>query len=91
MAKVIQMEHAFTARCILDYNESPDLPWPRPAPIPVIDMDYTGEELLNTRQYVMLGLPINRAEFNEFLEDDIRDGIVPMDYLGTRNPIDDDL
>jgi hypothetical protein len=32
-----------------DYNANPELPQLHPTPIPVIDMDMTGEELLNTK------------------------------------------
>ncbi len=39
-------------------------------------MHINGEELLNTRRYVTLGLPINRAGFNALLEEHIRDGII---------------
>jgi hypothetical protein len=76
---------------VIDYNNNPDLPRPRPRPIPVVETDFTGDEITNTTRYVMLTLPINRGEFNEFLEDHIRDGIVPTTYLGTCTPTDDDL
>jgi transposase InsO family protein len=76
---------------IIDYNNNPDLPRPQPRPIPVVKTDFTGDEIMNTTRYVTLTLPINRGEFNEFLEDHIRDGIVPTTYLGTCTPIDDNL
>jgi hypothetical protein len=70
---------------------TPNLPRPRPRPIPTLETDFTGDEIMNTSRYVTLTLPINRGEFNEFLEEHMRDGIVPTTYLGTCTPVDDDL
>ncbi len=46
---------------------------------------------MNISRYVILTLPINRGDFNNFLEKHIRDGIIPTTYLGTFSPTDDDL
>jgi hypothetical protein len=69
MARTIGLAQAFTARRVIDYNEHPNMPRPRPQPIPVINIDFTGNEITNMTQYVTLGLPIQRRDFNEFLED----------------------
>lgn len=75
----------------IDYNAHPNLPRPRPRPIPVLETDFTGDEILNIERYVMLILPINRGDFHEFLEEHIRDGIIPTTYLGMISPTDDNL
>ena len=91
MARTIDIAKAFTARRIINYNEYPNMPRPRPQPIPVLNIDFTGNEITNTRQYVTLGLSIQRGEFNELLENHINDNIVPTAYMGSRNPTNDDV
>jgi hypothetical protein len=91
MAKTVQIEQVFTAIHTINYADHLNLPKPRPQPIPVVTMDFTGREITNTEQYVTLALPINLGEFNDMLESHLSDGLAPTNYVGNRNPIDDDL
>ncbi len=91
MAKTVQLEQAFMARRTINYADHPNSPRPRPQPIPVISTDFTGTEIINTEQYVTLAIPISHGEFNDMLESHLSDGLAPTEYVGNRNPIDDDL
>jgi hypothetical protein len=68
LAKAIQSEKAFATRQMINSTNYPTLPRPRPQPIPVINTDFTGAEMMNTTQYITLALPINHGQFNELLE-----------------------
>jgi hypothetical protein len=79
---------AFSTRQILNYNDHPKGTRPRPQPISVIDMDFTGEEITNMTRFVTLALPIGMGDFNSFLEDHIASGIAPITstYHGSQTP-----
>jgi hypothetical protein len=68
LAKAIQSEKAFATRQMINSTNYPTLSRPRPQPIPVINTDFTGAEMMNTTQYITLALPINHGQFNELLE-----------------------
>ncbi len=91
MANIVHLEQAFTVRRTINYADYPNLPRPRPQPIPAITTDFTGAEITNTVQYVTLALPISLGEFNDILESHLDDGLAPIPYVGQRNPLDDDL
>lgn len=91
MAQVIHYEQAMSAWRILDYNINPTLCRPPPQPIPVIETGPTGAQLKNIDRFVIMVLPINIGQFNDFLEDHITSGLVPTVYTGSLNPLDDDF
>jgi hypothetical protein len=91
MARTIHYEHAMSAGHILDYNVNPTMRRPPPQPIPVIETDTTGVQLTNVDRFIRMVLPINIGQFNDFLEDHIRYGLVPTVYTGSLNPLDNDF
>jgi len=47
--------------------------------------------LTNVDRFIRMVLPINIGQFNDFLEDHIRYGLVPTVYTGSLNPLDNDF
>jgi hypothetical protein len=90
-ARAFRYEQAMSARRVLDYNASPHLRQPTPQPIPAPNVDHEGAHFLDVDRYVTMVLPINRGQFNPILERHIASGIVPPDYYGNLNPLDDDF
>jgi hypothetical protein len=63
MARAVNHEYAFVARCIINYNTEPNMPRPVLAPIPVLDVDFEVEQLMNTRRYVSIELRVDDSVF----------------------------
>jgi hypothetical protein len=91
MACTIHYEQAMSAHHLLDYNVNPTMHRPPPQPIPVTETDTTGVQLTNMDRFITMVMPINIGQFNDFLEDHIRSGLVPTVYIGSLNPLDDDF
>lgn len=64
--------------------------WPQPIPKPKLETDTTGVQLLNVERYVTMVLLIKAGQFN-ILEEQVNTELVPVEYLGTYNPLDDDF
>lgn len=78
MAHVTRLDKAFMAHRVFNYNEDPHLPRPLPAPRPIIGIDFTGEQLLDTDQFISLIFRIDPSVFHPGLETAIRAGILPQ-------------
>jgi hypothetical protein len=91
MACVVQLEHAMSARRVVDYNLNPTQHRPDPQPIPMMEIDHEGELFLDTERFVTLILPLFPGQFNITLEDHIARMIAPAHYGGDLNPLNDGL
>jgi hypothetical protein len=89
MARTIRYESAMSARRILDCGPNPTLGRPLPQTIPVTETVTSGLAILTTDRFVTMVLPINTVQFNDFLDEHITSGLVPMVYMGSLNPIND--
>jgi len=88
---VVHLEQAMSARRVVNYNLHPNLPQPGPQPIPVLDMDFDGSQFANMDRFVTLALPVTAGQFNPILENHIAHCIVPGEYEGSLNPLEDDV
>jgi hypothetical protein len=92
MARTIRYASPMSVRRILDYGGNPTLRRPPPQPIPaVLETVTSGTAILTIDRFVTMVLPINTGQFNDLLEEHITSGLVPMVYMGSLDPIDDDF
>jgi hypothetical protein len=91
MARVVQLEHAMSARRGVDYNLNPTQRRPNPQPLPMMEMDHEGKHFLDTERFMTLILPLSPGQFNIILEDNIARMLAPAHYGGNLNPLDDGL
>jgi len=91
MARAVQLEHAMSARRVVDYNLNPTQNRPGPLPIPTMTLDHEGEHFLDTNRFITLILPLSPGQFNPILEDHIARRIAPAHYSGDLNPSNDGL
>jgi hypothetical protein len=91
MARVVQLEHAMSARRGVDYNLNPTQRRPNPQPLPMMEMDHEGKHFLDTERFVTLILSLSPGQFNIILEDNIARMLAPAHYAGNLNPLNDDL
>jgi hypothetical protein len=77
MARAVRLEHAMSARRVVDYNQNPTLRRPTPQPIPTIRVDHEGEHFLAADRFVTLIFPLSPGSFNPILEEHIARQIAP--------------
>jgi hypothetical protein len=88
-ARAFQLEHAVSARRIIEYYVHEGRQRPVPPGIPILDISYDGSELLNTQCYVSITVPFDHNHFNPMLENHIVNNRIPLEYLGRLDPLSD--
>lgn len=91
MAHVLCLSQAFMARRVLNYDQDLNLPRPLPAPRPVIEMNFTGEQVLDTNQFVSLVFRIDPSVFHPGLEATTRAGLLPQHIVTNFEPLSEPL
>jgi hypothetical protein len=84
-ASALQLHH------IIDYNTTQSIPRPKPGPLPTIDTDFDGTNLLETSCFVSLVLLIDPSIFNDADEKALCVGLLPVYFETAFIPLDEPL
>lgn len=86
MAYVTCFDKAFMARRVFNYNEDPHLPCSLPVPHPIIGVDFTGEQQLDTKQFISLVFWIDPSVFHPGLEAASQAGLLAQQIVTNFEP-----